>query len=632
MLAAVLAAAAAAGLGVVAADFPRRDAQTASYPHYPKRTVYSLSGAWAFQFLNHTDYNATDATIPPSVTFEGTLQVPSAWDAQWGTGLQYSRGAGFYKSTLPIPAGHPARLHFEACSIFCRVFVDGKVVAANTLGGFTPFWVDIPPAPSSSSRELVVMASNVFEPLRNDSTSLTPTQAEYYDFYQYGGIIREVTLHVLPSSGPALTRVAVTPLSTGYLPDAGLVLPSGEVDLNVTVLDAATVNGGGAVVGLCWDVAATAASCQDMSTHELTGSSTVIRSLAVPNFQLWSPDSPKLHTVTVLLLGSADDTQVPAGAVDGIQVRFGLRNVRTNGRHIQINGVDTKLKGFNRHDMYPQIGPTLTDALIDADIDLITTLKANFIRGSHYPQDPRFLDRCDEHGVLVWEEALAWGNYAAVLTNPDFLAASVGTAHAMVDRDYNHPAVIIWAFFNEGQSDNNASVPSYAKMAATFRGRDSTRLVTWADNRGDRGKAYEHADIVSNNYYPGWYNGPASGINETWSSRAAWAAAAYPHKPFMISETGAGGIWGQHSQNASRWSLEYQVVVDAINARTAMQDPSIAGLALWQFCDIKVDAANTSTNRPGGINNKGVLSLDRHPKPAATNVSAAYAAAPPPVG
>ena len=76
MLAAVLAAAAAAGLGVVAADFPRRDAQTASYPHYPKRTVYSLSGAWAFQFLNHTDYNATDATIPPSVTFGGTLQVP----------------------------------------------------------------------------------------------------------------------------------------------------------------------------------------------------------------------------------------------------------------------------------------------------------------------------------------------------------------------------------------------------------------------------------------------------------------------------------------------------------------------------------------------------------------------------
>eukprot|EP01052_Picozoa_sp_SAG31_P040629 SAG31_NODE_5931_length_2252_cov_1.575012_1_plen_297_part_10 len=246
----------AAGLRLAVANFPRRDAQSASYPHYPQRTVYSLSGEWAFEFVNHTAYNATDSGIPPSVKFGKTLQVPSAWDSAWGTGLQYSRGAGFYKATLPIPAGRPARLHFEACSIFCRVYVDNKVVAANTLGGFTPFWVDIPPTPSTSSRELVVMASNVFEALKNDSTSLTPTQAEYYDFYQYGGIIREATLHVLPSSGTALAHVAVTPLGAKNLKDATAVVPSGKVDLNVTVLNAAT----GATVGLCWDVVATATS------------------------------------------------------------------------------------------------------------------------------------------------------------------------------------------------------------------------------------------------------------------------------------------------------------------------------------------------------------------------------------
>ena len=81
--------------------------------------------------------------------------------------------------------------------------------------------------------------------------------------------------------------------------------------------------------------------------------------------------------------------------------------------------------------------------------------------------------------------------------------------------------------------------------------------------------------------FPGWYNGPASQINETWTTRAAWAAATFPQKPFIISETGAGGIWGNHSKNESRWSLEYQVVVDQINAQTAMQDENITGLALW---------------------------------------------------
>ena len=59
-------------------------------------------------------------------------------------------------------------------------------------------------------------------------------------------------------------------------------------------------------------------------------------------------------------------------------------------------------------------------------------------------------------------------------------------------------------------------------MSKTFKGRDSTRLVTWADDRGQNGLCYEFADVVSNNYYPGWYNGPASGIKQTWTDRATW--------------------------------------------------------------------------------------------------------------
>merc|ERR1719231_260954 len=81
-----------------------------------------------------------------------------------------------------------------------------------------------------------------------------------------------------------------------------------------------------------------------------------------------------------------------------------------------------------------------------------------------------------------------------------------------------------------------------------------------------RGLAYEHADVVSFNWYPGWYNGPASEIRANWRAQAAWVAEHYPSKPFIISETGAGGIVGNHSDNATdpaRWSEEYQVVVSA---------------------------------------------------------------------
>jgi hypothetical protein len=194
------------------ASFPRRDMSTASFPHHPIRDVFSLSGEWQFEFVNGTaathkksvqlflsaslslsvslsyalmlssagtDWAANSTELPATLAFAHSQAVPSAWDARFGTGLEYSRGAGFYKTTVSIPPGRPAALHFQACSIYCRVFVDGKEIANSTAGGFTPFWADVPPG-TVAERTVVVMASNVFDPV------LTPTQAAYYDFYQYG--------------------------------------------------------------------------------------------------------------------------------------------------------------------------------------------------------------------------------------------------------------------------------------------------------------------------------------------------------------------------------------------------------------------------------------------------------------
>ena len=599
----------------VVSDFPRREVSAAySYPHYPARDVYSLTGNWQFAFLNASVWNASAIALPTDISFNSTQTVPSAWDAKWGTGLQYSRGAGVYRANVAIPAGRPAALHFEACSIYCRVFVDGAEVANSTAGGFTPFWVSVPSNAKKADRTVTVVASNVFDPV------LTPTQAAYYDFYQYGGIIREATLHVLPKAGlPSVQRVVVAPLGTKK---GGGGAPSGKANVTIVLRDAP--KGKSVALGLCFDAAATAPCAASAKKYAHVNGVVVVPAVAVPNPKIWSPTSPKLHTLTVAVHADADGAD---STVDSILVRFGLRTVQASGRHVLINGKPTKLHGYNRHDMYPQLGPSMTPALYDADLALLqgTRMEGNFIRGSHYPQDPRFLDRCDENGVMVWEETLAWGNSMKILTEPAFLSASLETANAMLDRDTNHPAIIFWGFFNEGQSDNNASCPAYGAMSKTFKRRDQTRLVTWADNRGSTGLCYEYADVVSNNFYPGWYNGPASGIAKTWSDRAAWCATAYPNKPFIISETGAGGIVGEHSKNQSRWSLEYQATVDGDNADIAMSDANITGLALWQFCDIKVDQSNTSSGRPGGINNKGVVSQWRATKPAAAVVAAAYA-------
>jgi beta-glucuronidase len=310
-------------------------------------------------------------------------------------------------------------------------------------------------------------------------------------------------------------------------------------------------------------------------------------------------------------------------------VRFGLRVVSTSGREIRLNGEPVKLRGFNRHDMYPNLGPSLPLSQYVADLtQLQLDLHANFIRGSHYPQDSRLLDLCDERGILVWDEALAWGNREPTLIDPAFLAAELGSVDAMVDGSINHPSVILWGFFNEGESDSQAASASYAAMAAAFRDRDRTRLVTWADNRMERSVAFEHADVISFNNYPGWYNGPAANVTRAWQGHAAWVAAQWPDKPFIISETGAGAVVGNHSDNRTepaRWSEEYQVLVDGLDVATAMGCANISGIALWQLMDIKVDESNSSLRRPGGINNKGVLDRWRRPKLAAAKVAQIYA-------
>ena len=85
----------ALALAVAVAAFPRRDViANYSYPHYPERLVYSLTGQWQFAFLNYSEWSANATALPSDLTFDTTQQVPSAWDAKWGTGLQYSRGAG----------------------------------------------------------------------------------------------------------------------------------------------------------------------------------------------------------------------------------------------------------------------------------------------------------------------------------------------------------------------------------------------------------------------------------------------------------------------------------------------------------------------------------------------------------
>merc|ERR1719461_166223 len=124
----------------------------------------------------------------------------------------------------------------------------------------------------------------------------------------------------------------------------------------------------------------------------------------------------------------------------------------------------------------------------------------------------------------------------------------------MMDQSLNHASIMTWGFFNEGPSDKSEACPGYAACAERMRTRDPTRFQTWASNRELGDKCLEHATLIAFNSYPAWYGkfGNLSEPEKHWKEMSASVRTAYPAKPFVISETGAGGIyeWSHNTSDA----------------------------------------------------------------------------------
>ncbi len=302
----------------------------------------------------------------------------------------------------------------------------------------------------------------------------------------------------------------------------------------------------------------------------------------VPDFKLWSPEAPNLTTLEY----------------KGRTIRFGIREIKAEKGRLYLNGKPLYLKGVNRHESHPTFGAATPDALMLADIQLIKSLGCNFIRGAHYQQSQRFLDLCDEQGVLVWEESLGWGNGShseiatCELTNETFRAQQIHQTREMVKSSFNHPSVIIFAFMNEFLSGSSEGKSLADEMMAAIRAEDSGRLVTFACSHVDSDVSNENTDIVAFNTYPGWMTpepGTPGELRETMQNKVRSIVrrfrSLYPGKPIMVSEMGTCGVYGHHDPSAAQWTEEFQAeyVGDVID--TVFSEPDICGLAVWQFAD-----------------------------------------------
>lgn len=578
------------------------------WPHYPTRTTTLLDGTWAFglrtDIADATRVQPRDATTPNSTT------VPGAFDVA-PMGMLGPRGTAFYRTTMSIAPNTPAAIYFAACGFYCKIFVDGQDLGDHRAGGYQPFWVDVPPSPAAS-RELLVVVDNRF----NSTTAPTTTGG---DFYFYSGITRNVILHELPF--PVVLRQVEV-----FTTDVEKAL------VTVRVVFASSSSAPSVDLQLSWNgqpaVAVSAAVVDGVAT---------LAGLQVAGGQPWTFDSPQLSTLLVQLREGGD----------AILVRFGLRLVGADARsgRFTLNGKVTKLHGVNRHTMWPDTGSALTLAQVQTDVALLKELGVNFVRGGHYPQDQRFLDLCDEAGIGIWEETLGPGVKLADLQSPYFLKYQVQAVNEMISASINHPCVMFHGFYNEGPSNDPKACAGYNVSAAAIRarvGNPPSRLVTWASDKAERDVCLGIADVVSFNHYPGWYDHPndLSYPAKYWTGAADWAQRHYPHKPFFISETGAGGVYEWQNSSDPFWSQNYQAKVVERDAQFAVDNDTVSGITVWQYCDIKANDGDTvkcghcdylphppslstpwdcgyisvSCSRPGGENHKGMVDFWRRKK------------------
>ncbi|GJM75305.1 hypothetical protein HMSSN036_75210 [Paenibacillus macerans] len=194
--------------------------------------------------------------------------------------------------------------------------------------------------------------------------------------------------------------------------------------------------------------------------------------LDVPQPQLWNAEAPRLYELLLY-----------AGA-EVLRFRAGFKKVEIAGGVFQINGRAVKLKGVNRHDSHPALGQTVPLNHMIRDLKLMKRHNINTIRTSHYPNDPRFLDLCDEYGFYVIDEAdlechgvtqtgkIEEGSFHKLTVDPAWKEAFVERAVRMVERDKNHASVIIWSMGNE-----SGYGPNHIAMAEWTKARDASRPV-----------------------------------------------------------------------------------------------------------------------------------------------------------
>jgi beta-galactosidase len=454
-------------------------------------------------------------------------------------------------------------LEFEAVSKAAEVFVNGARIGEHK-GAYTPFTVDI-------TGQLAIGKDNVLA-VRVDSRQRKdiPPEGKDVDYMIFGGIVRDVSLIVVDPLHVDRVYARRDTADKARLTIETMVVNDGDHPrrCSVTTLLVDTSN----------RVVARAAGSRTIAAHARHGFTWTIGPVADPHE--WHPDAPYLYTIQTQV---ADSSRL----VDSHQFRFGLRTFTFSKTGVfTINDGPFKLRGLNRHETFPFIGRAASNRLQARDAEIVKyDFGCNIVRCSHYPQDPAFLDRCDEIGLLVLEEMAGW-NW--VTPDSSWQGIALKNLEEMILRDRNHASIVSFGVRINQSADFHDFYKATNRIA---RELDPSRLT--------------HGSRVLGR---GFKNEFMEGI---WAQNFAIPDSTPPVLPWITTES--VGHWvPAHSWDNTAWLCGH-ALVHAAMVDSAYKNPAIAGIVGW--CAFDYNSSHTYAEH--SVCYHGVADIFRQPKPAA---------------
>ncbi|MCL6098444.1 MAG: beta-glucuronidase [Bacteroidetes bacterium] len=582
------------------------------YPvHNNFRSILDLSGFWKFK--------ADPLKIGEKKKWYKVLKtkteiaVPGSWNEQLAEeGLSDFIGTAWYSKKCFIPKDFQSKkiwLRVGSADYYSKVWVNGKFVGENHFG-FLPYEFEITEFISFGvESEITILVNNELD---NETVPQGITSAQFleenrlreetnppsrFDFYPFGGIHRPVQIIATPHQ--YISKIKV---DTGIL---GVKKGRVKAEIEVTGVQDAKV------------AVSIGNGKQLFSDQTRLANNRARGNLIISDCKFWSPQEPFLYELQIHLIS---DNKI----IDEYVLPVGVREVKVRGNKLYINNKSIYLKGFGKHEDFSTIGKGLFLPLIVKDFELMKWLNANSFRTSHYPYSEEMMYYADRKGILVIDEVPAvsldtrYANNKSIRNHKEYI-------RRLIERDYNHPSVIMWSAGNEpnlvgAEEYYDGTGKKYWKEIFSYaRSLDSSRPITVPNcsRAGINDPVFEFSDVLSLNRYYGWYEYPGK-LKYAAEILSKEMDAIYKKykKPILFTEFGADTLPGSHSTSDQMFTEEYQASLIEMYIKVIRSKTYTIGEQLWNFADFKTPQHFRRVVQ----NLKGIFTRERSPKLAAFKV------------